>query len=106
MAFEWYGMTDAEREEMKQAFEGNIRYKVANIVWTGISILPFIWVMIATKSACARLCLFLQMTINFLGSLIMYILTIVGCYMWVGYIADQIAEGDLEPEVQVGFVWM
>ena len=71
MAFEWYGMTDAEREEMKQAFEGNIRYKVANIVWTGISILPFIWVMIATKSACARLCLFLQMTI---GEKIVFIL--------------------------------
>ena len=90
---------------MRMAFDSNYRWKVVNIVWTGISLLPFLWVMVATKSACARLCLFLQMTVNFLGSIIMYILTIVGMYMWIGYCAE-VLEGDLEAEVRTGFIAM
>ena len=57
MALVWDGMTEQEMNEMKEAYSQQYMSKMVNIIWTGISLLPFIWVMIATKSVCARLCL-------------------------------------------------
>ena len=71
--------------EMKVAYSQAYMFKVGNIIWTGINLLPFIWVMIATKSVWARLCLFIYMTINFLASAVGYIFMIIGMFMWANY---------------------
>ena len=85
MALVWDGMTEQEMNEMKAMYSQQYNSKIVTIIWTGISLLPFIWVMIASKSVCGRLCLFIQMTINFLGSLVGYIFVMYGMYMWAEY---------------------
>ena len=93
-ALNWEGMTTEDNIEMETAFQKMLWWKRVTIIGYIIMIAPFIAVLSMPKSAGARMCLLIWMSIEFLVHIIFYVLSIVGTLQaatWLGEKADEIA---------------